>query len=190
MELGKISVLSRKTFSKAYYTDSKLCPYSAENIHKQIHNYDKRIILSRKSFKFNHEQVRRFFKKPIENSENTTINSKSVNKSDVPDIDYQAYAKLLPLHYIFVKTSVDRWIDFPEGVQFDVAFVDSMPGQPYDSAVPVILGLPSCVGNPMELAKVLASFVRLGCRVIIPNMPGMFYKIYYCGGAWFSARLS
>ncbi|KAH3890471.1 hypothetical protein DPMN_014552 [Dreissena polymorpha] len=67
------------------------------------------------------------------------------------------------------------WEDFPDGVQFDVGFVDTSYATTVSKRTPVILGIPSSVGTHEELQSSLLTFAKLGYRVIIPNLPDSQY---------------
>lgn len=84
------------------------------------------------------------------------------------------FDKLFPLRFVYVRTSVSVWEEYPEGVQFDVGYVDTklLKGSKSASNVPVILALPSSAGTHAEFFSILLSFVKLGYRVVIPNLPG------------------
>lgn len=79
---------------------------------------------------------------------------------------------MFPVRYIFVRTNVDVWEDFPHGVEFDVGYADTAGNESVSSRAPVILGVPSSAETHTELTSALMSFARLGYRVVIPNMPG------------------
>ena len=82
---------------------------------------------------------------------------------------------IFPLRYVFVKTNVTFWEEYPDGILFDVGYVDTSIGNTTSSKRnPVIVALPSSAGSHMELQETLLTFAKLGYRVIIPNLPGMF----------------
>lgn len=82
---------------------------------------------------------------------------------------------LLWQRYIYVHTSIDRWEDIPGGVYFDAAYLDSSPGDKYNPAVPLVVGLHSTPGSFYDLQPVLEAFVKAGCRVVAPAFPGLGY---------------
>ncbi|XP_046364882.2 uncharacterized protein LOC124141047 [Haliotis rufescens] len=88
--------------------------------------------------------------------------------SDKPDTQ-------LPVRYLYVHTSIGRWVDIPDGLVFDVGYGDSMPDKPWTRATPTVLGLHSTPGSHEDLGPLLQPFVKLGCRVIAPNFPGFDY---------------
>lgn len=81
---------------------------------------------------------------------------------------------LFPLRFVFVRTSVSFWMEYPEGLEFDVGYVDTkhQTNVVISDSKPIILGLPSSVGNHTELTSILMTFAKLGYRVVIPNLPG------------------
>jgi hypothetical protein len=79
---------------------------------------------------------------------------------------------LLRQRYIYVQTNRDRWEEIPNGVMFDVAYLDSSPDGKTSKAVPTIVSLHSVPGSFHDLQPVLKPFVKLGCRVICPAFPG------------------
>lgn len=76
------------------------------------------------------------------------------------------------IRYIFVRTNVGEWEDFPEGVEFDVGYIDTGRLVNVSQNAPVILGIPSSVGTHEELLETFVTFVRMGYRVVIVNLPG------------------
>ncbi|KAL3842560.1 hypothetical protein ACJMK2_020556 [Sinanodonta woodiana] len=74
--------------------------------------------------------------------------------------------------YIVVLTSVGHWEDVPEGVLFDVGYLDSHPAGQYNPRQPTIVGIHDIPGTHGDLIDVLEPFAKLGCRVVIPNFPG------------------
>lgn len=93
--------------------------------------------------------------------------TKNTSELDLNDV--------FPLRFQYVRTCISMWEEFPDGIQFDVGYVENdIKGVDRKS---VILGLPSSVGDHMELTGVLVTLAKLGCRVVIPNLPGE-YTIY------------
>ena len=76
------------------------------------------------------------------------------------------------LNYTFITTSKTRWLEFEKGCMFDVGIFDSFCNKTFHDRIPVIVGVPSCVGTHDDLFQYLYTFVMLGYRVIIPNIPG------------------
>ena len=91
--------------------------------------------------------------------------------------------------YIFVKTLVNFYEDVPDGIILDTAYADSRPGEEFDPAVPVIVGVHDTPGSHSELESILRTFAKVGCRTIAPTFPGMckyhFVDVWYCL-FWFS----
>jgi len=79
---------------------------------------------------------------------------------------------IFALRYIFVRTNVGQWEDFPEGVEFDVGYIDTAFFDNVSQTAPVILGIPSSVGTHNEILEPLITFARMGYRVVIINLPG------------------
>lgn len=79
---------------------------------------------------------------------------------------------VFPLRFQYVRTCISMWEEFPGGIQFDVGYVEN----DIKTVVrkPVILGLPSSVGDHTELTGVLVTLAKLGYRVVIPNLPGEY----------------
>jgi hypothetical protein len=79
---------------------------------------------------------------------------------------------------MFIRTNVSFWEEYPEGINFDVGYVDTKLNKTTKSSNsnrnPVIVALPSSVGTHMELTETLMTFAKLGYRVVIPNLPGKF----------------
>ncbi|XP_052241727.1 uncharacterized protein LOC127851831 [Dreissena polymorpha] len=88
------------------------------------------------------------------------------------DVDFES---VFPFRFVYVRTSINMWEDFPDGVQFDVGFVDTSYATTVSKRTPVILGIPSSVGTHEELQSSLLTFAKLGYRVIIPNLPDSQY---------------
>lgn len=82
---------------------------------------------------------------------------------------------VLPLRYIFLRTSIDMWEESPHGVTFDVGYKDSQPDASFDPKLPTIVGLPGITGTHEELNDLLLPLAKLGYRVLIPNLPGNKY---------------
>lgn len=84
--------------------------------------------------------------------------------------------ELFPLRFVFIRTCVSLWIEYPEGVQFDVGYIDTklQTDTVISDNKPVILGLPSSSGSHAELTGILMTFAKLGYRVVILNLPGGF----------------
>jgi len=85
------------------------------------------------------------------------------------------HESIFPLRFVFVNTSRDLWEECPNGMTFDVGYVDSGINNNLSKSAPVILGIPSSAGTHEELEGSLTSFVKLGYRVLILNMPGTFF---------------
>ncbi|XP_052798514.1 uncharacterized protein LOC128230355 [Mya arenaria] len=81
------------------------------------------------------------------------------------------YEDTFPLRFIYLQTSVELWEEFPEGLQYDVGYVDTGFNNEVAKKFPVILGLPSSVATHMQMEGPLLTFAKLGYRVIILNMP-------------------
>ncbi|KAK7098886.1 uncharacterized protein [Littorina saxatilis] len=77
--------------------------------------------------------------------------------------------------FIYVQTSTNRWEDIPGGVIFDVAYLDSAPGEKINPSVPLVVSLHSTPGSFYDLQPILESFVKAGCRVLAPSFPGHGY---------------
>ncbi|KAK3600341.1 hypothetical protein CHS0354_020008 [Potamilus streckersoni] len=82
------------------------------------------------------------------------------------------FSSLLQERYIVVLTSVGFWEDVPEGVLFDVGYLDSHPAGQYNPRQPTIVGIHDTPGTHGDLIDVLEPFAKLGYRVVIPNFPG------------------
>lgn len=74
--------------------------------------------------------------------------------------------------YIFVKTLVNLYEDVHEGIILDTAYADSRPGEEYDPAVPVIVGVHDTPGSHADMVPILSTFAKIGCRTIAPTFPG------------------
>ena len=74
--------------------------------------------------------------------------------------------------YIYVQTSTSRWEDIPGGVLFDVAYLDSAPGDKINPAVPLVVSLHTTPGSFYDLQPILEACVKAGCRVLAPAFPG------------------
>lgn len=83
--------------------------------------------------------------------------------------------KSLLHRYIFVKTLHNFYEDVPGGIILDTAYADSRPGDDFDPAVPVIVGLHDTPGSHQDLIPLLSTFAKLGCRTIAPTFPGNKY---------------
>ncbi|GFO26811.1 hydrolase/acyltransferase-like protein [Plakobranchus ocellatus] len=96
------------------------------------------------------------------------------------NVTYFQEGSNLPLHdglslldrYIFVKTLVNLYEDVPDGIILDAAYADSRPGEDYDPAVPVIVGIHDTPGSHADLLPILSTFAKVGCRTIAPTFPG------------------
>ncbi|WAR02461.1 hypothetical protein MAR_009019, partial [Mya arenaria] len=53
------------------------------------------------------------------------------------------YEDTFPLRFIYLQTSVELWEEFPEGLQYDVGYVDTGFNNEVAKKFPVILGLPN-----------------------------------------------
>ncbi|KAK3792232.1 hypothetical protein RRG08_035987 [Elysia crispata] len=62
--------------------------------------------------------------------------------------------------------------DVPDGIILDTAYADSRPGEEFDPAVPVIVGVHDTPGSHSELESILRTFAKVGCRTIAPTFPG------------------
>lgn len=117
--------------------------------------------------------VQRF---PYLSSSKTKRNSAPISAQGADSNDIvNAQKTLLWLRYIYVQTSIERWADIPGGVFLDAAYLDSAPGDKYNPAVPVVVGLHSTPGSFYDLQPVLETFVKSGCRVVAPSFPGHGY---------------
>lgn len=96
-----------------------------------------------------------------------------VFKKQVRPIDIDDSKSSLKARYIYLTTCTNVWEDVPVGVKFDVSYVDSHPEAQYDIKTPVIVGLHGAPGSHHDLLPILEPMVDLGCRVIIPNFPGI-----------------
>ncbi|GFR86367.1 hydrolase/acyltransferase-like protein [Elysia marginata] len=74
--------------------------------------------------------------------------------------------------YIFVKTLVNLYEDVKDGIILDTAYADSRPGEDYDPAVPVIVGVHDTPGSHSDVVSILSTFAKVGCRTIAPTFPG------------------
>lgn len=107
------------------------------------------------------------------NSSKTSRKSASIAAlGSEADVSADSQRTLLWQRYIYVQTSVERWEDVPGGVYLDAAYLDSAPGDKYNPAVPVVVGLHSTPGNFYDLQPVLEAFAKCGCRVVAPAFPG------------------
>ncbi|KAL5007160.1 hypothetical protein ScPMuIL_015966 [Solemya velum] len=80
-------------------------------------------------------------------------------------------SKLKP-RYLYVRTSQERWEELPDGLVFDVAYLDTHPGSQYDPNVPLIVALHDSPGSHEQFQPIFESLTKLGYRVIAPNFPG------------------
>lgn len=78
----------------------------------------------------------------------------------------------LKQRYIYVQTSINRWEDVPGGVLFDVAYLDSAPGDKINPAVPLVVSLHTTPGSFYDLQPILQACIKSGCRVLAPAFPG------------------
>lgn len=87
-------------------------------------------------------------------------------------VEANSQSSILRQRFIFVQTSVGRWLDIPTGVFLDVAYLDSAPGDKINPSVPVVVGLHSTPGSFYDLEPVLEACAKSGCRVLAPSFPG------------------
>ena len=78
--------------------------------------------------------------------------------------------------YIFVKTLVNLYEDVSNGIILDTAYADSRPGEEYDPAVPVVVGIHDTPGTHSDVVSILSTFAKVGCRTIAPTFPGKCWK--------------
>ncbi|XP_005103898.1 uncharacterized protein LOC101846152 [Aplysia californica] len=74
--------------------------------------------------------------------------------------------------YVFVKTLENYYDDVPSGIILDTAYADSQPNEDFDPITPVVVGLHDTPGSHKDLAPILNTFAKLGCRTIAPTFPG------------------
>ena len=105
-------------------------------------------------------------------SSKTSRNSASVTATEVTDVQ-SPQNNLLKQRYIYVQTSINRWEDVPGGVLFDVAYLDSAPGDKINPAIPLVVSLHTTPGSFYDLQPILQACVKSGCRVLAPEFPGL-----------------
>lgn len=77
----------------------------------------------------------------------------------------------LPMRYVYVNTCQQRWEDIPDGFLFDVGYVDSHPGSPFNPNVPLVFAVHDMYGSHESLLPLLAPLVLKNYRVIGINLP-------------------
>ena len=72
-----------------------------------------------------------------------------------------------------VTTSIDRWEEKPQGLSFDVHYIDTGADWSYSrrKTTPTVFGIPGQPGDHNDLLPILKPFHEDGHRVVIVNMP-------------------
>lgn len=106
-------------------------------------------------------------------SSKTSRNSASVTATEAVTDVQSPQSNQLKQRYIYVQTSINRWEDVPGGVVFDVAYLDSAPGDKINPAIPLVVSLHTTPGSFYDLQPILQACVKSGCRVLAPEFPGL-----------------
>lgn len=97
---------------------------------------------------------------------NTNLQNNTPNTVDRKNV------RELVLRFIYVKSCVDYWVEYPTGVIFDSAYLDSHPAVGFNPNTPVLVALHDSPGSSKDLVPLLQPFANLGYRVIVPDFPG------------------
>ena len=97
---------------------------------------------------------------------NTSLQNNTQNTVDRKNV------RELASRFLYVKSCVDYWVEFPMGVVFDTAYLDSHPAVGFNPDMPVLVALHDSPGSSTDLVPLLQPFVNLGYRVIAPDFPG------------------
>lgn len=97
---------------------------------------------------------------------NTNLQNNTPNTVDRKNV------RELVLRFIYVKSCVDYWVEYPTGVIFDSAYLDSHPAVGFNPDTPVLVALHDSPGSSKDLVPLLQPFANLGYRVIVPDFPG------------------
>lgn len=78
----------------------------------------------------------------------------------------------LSVRYITVHTLYDFYVECPDGILFDVCYVDSHPDGVGGKDIKTVVLLPTSPGSHLDVLPLMRPLVRAGYRVVAVNFPG------------------
>ena len=83
----------------------------------------------------------------------------------------------LSLRYITVPSLRNFYVECPDGILFDVCYVDSHPDGFLGKDMKTVLVLPGSPGTHMDMLPLMRPLVRAGHRVLTVNFPGQQSRV-------------